>query len=335
MSSNSRRLDSTTPTSLSDFLFGVQPVEIRDNDGFKLFGTNSVKLGGAPWSKLTSCQKVGRSLKVFGASLCCMSCCPLNCCFGLIVYVKLMFCGTKGQQGTVHMLIHDFIFASPGQHLEVREIDNMSSDVIIPQSFVESGRLNMHTPISLRRSLQGTIDFEMEFGKFSQRVGGDSAEHPRYFLNGGVFPADPALEYTIWTSPARQSSAWGALTVLNEYVDLACCCLLQSSVVLPEDGVLGYITLLQAQNDNFFQRPGGAYYHLTDKKHGEAGVANAEISDPAEQREAEGKVLLRHDHPMASYFGDNDDIDAYIFQEDVAKSCGLVVVHQYRTVVAS
>lgn len=232
------------------------------------------------------------------------------------------------------MLCCDMLRGNPGKHLQVNEVDALNSDVIIPKDFVTTTKqLNMHAPSSLRRSIQATLDFEMDFGKFADQITNDDDDKPRYYLNGGIYPADPSLEYTIWTTPAKRTGSWGAVTVVNDYVDTTCCCLRQLSTEIPANGVLGYVTLLQASNEEFFKHD--IDYHLTKAKHGEAGTANAVITDPAEQNLAEKKILFRHDHPFSHCFGNNDEIDAYIFPKATVDACGLKVVHRYRVIVPS
>jgi len=270
----------------------LAPLAVRDADDFKLYDHNSVKLAGAPWETLNCSQRFVRAIKAFFCGICCIACCSIECCCGAIIWLKMSIWASRGQNGSCHMILCDLIRGSPGKHLEVKDVDDVNSDVIIPSDFVSptSRQLKLHSPSSLRRSIQPSIDFEMEFGRYSGKIMRDDSEKPVYFLNGGVNPADSSLEYAVWTTPAKKTVSWGALTVVNDYVDTGCCCLRQHSTELPADGVLGYITVLQITNEMFLNQA-DAYYHITKAKHGELGMANATIEDPVEQRLAENKIL--------------------------------------------
>eukprot|EP00536_Pseudo-nitzschia_multiseries_P012247 jgi/Psemu1/308938/fgenesh1_kg.458_\ len=231
---------------------------------------------------------------------------------------------TDNQIKSAKVLGLERYWRAPGKLLEVRETMDGSSDIIIPDDFLneENGEtLDSCKHLSLRKSLECTVQDDLRKGPFGTKIENDSDnDRPHYLLHGWTGPYDPSGD-ELWCTHAR-TATWAAIyswsvwlptgnwTKWSQAIDLG---------TAPE--VLGYIYLFGVGNPDFYNEPRIAR------------IGALSGNSPDHTLETENKVFARYNYRQTKYLGDfpKGDPDAFVFKgERVLREANLQLLHQYR-----
>jgi len=224
----------------------------------------------------------------------------------------------------------DFCCQDAPVDLEVQRQDNTTSDVVVPESFMDSSGQLMNTAfgVSLRRSLQEAVQQDLEAGPLGSEIAGDDPQAPRYFLSGQPTGFDLAPEDEVWTAHASQTF-WPSCVAFADELMVCSQQIRLSPTASKDDRVLGVIVLLKVTDPTFYSSDnGGGIYHY------DGDVLPFCLWCPCCQLNR-GKVFARHNYILTECFAGNQATgvaDAYIFKFGAAQKAGLEVAHTYRII---
>jgi hypothetical protein len=224
----------------------------------------------------------------------------------------------------------DFCCQDEPVDLEVQRQDDATSDIMVPESFIDgSGRwMSTALGVSLRRSLQEAVQQDLEAGQFGSEIAGDDPQAPRYFLSGQPTGFDLAAEDEVWTAHASQTF-WPSCTAFAD--ELAVCShkIRLSPTASRDERVVGKILLLKVTDPTLYSNEnGGGIYHY------DGDVLPFCLWCPCCQLNR-GKVFARHNYFLTECFAGNQATgvaDAYIFKFGAAQKAGLEIAHTYRII---
>jgi len=222
-------------------------------------------------------------------------------------------------------------YKAPGMRFDTKKKDESSTDIFIPASMVDDAgclRTCGSLGISLRKSLEHTVDSSIREGPYSKQIAADTnVDRPRYLLNGSLYNYDPSYD-EVWASPGR-ACQWPAVYCWSGHLpgegpmvtEIFCC-----SDKIPMDSlpdVLGYIYLLEASNPKYYEG---------DRVQKVGFTPNCPEVTP----ENEGKLFARYGYLDAYNFGnmktDGSEPDAYIFKAKALEEADMKLLHTYRII---
>lgn len=273
-----------------------------------------------------------------------------------------------GQLGSCAELFMDHAFNGPGRFLQVKQVDEKNSDLIIPKSWVVKGStcINCHQGHSLRRSIEMTMQKVLAERPDGAEILTYEPDRPRYFCNGEDSACDPSNppakprlipdEPEIWTGEGHVTS-WPAVRIACHVADPSH--FTPNSLPLDSDGVVGYYTLLELPDMSYWDR--AELYRLDAAKLLKDTMKEMSFSSPTpeqikqfmkvanadpyeENPDAKGKIIQRSSYLMFLYHDEDlggwgnfksDEPDSYIFRGDAIQQSGLRPLHTYRVIVPS
>jgi len=214
--------------------------------------------------------------------------------------------------------------------LQIQRRDEKSSDVMVPDSLISKSGSWMNTSwgVSLRRSLQHSIQRDLEQGCYATEIANDDPRAPFYFLSGQPTTFDLAKESEVWTSHASNTFWSTALAYVDE---LKCCSqkIELSDQENTDDNVVGLILLLKVTDSTFYSEAnGGGVY---DYDGADCPLCTWCLCCQLNR----GKVFARHNYCFTEYCGGDAPTgiaDAFIFRFGAKERAGLEIAHVYRVI---
>ena len=216
---------------------------------------------------------------------------------------------------------------APGKLLEVQRSPSAqdTSDVIFDSSFLDNSKRNIRLmgTHSVRRSVQMTIQAELESGKYGPILQGDTHK-PTYFVTGQAVKEMDCNEVWAHRAPFCTQGAWFCFSERAPAYNFQMRIPLQNG-----DGeldVLGYVLLLKVKDSNYQMK----VYDDTELEKKYRGFYSEELSALAKR----DKLVLARENfafPTGS-FGNipENEPDAYIFLEPAIKGTELTIAHTFR-----
>jgi hypothetical protein len=202
--------------------------------------------------------------------------------------------------------------------------------VIIPDSLISKSGSWMNTSwgVSLRRSLEHSIQRDLQNGCYAAEIAKDDPQAPLYFLSGQPAGFDLANEKEVWTSHASNTFWSTALAYVDE---LKCCSqkIKLTNQTNPDDNVIGLIFLLKVADPTFYlEDNGGGIYHYDGA---DCPLCTSCLCCQLNR----GKIFARHNYCFTEYCGDDAPTgmaDAFIFRFGAKEKAGLEIAHVYRII---
>lgn len=265
--------------------------------------------------------------KVVCVFIVCIILSPLILLFVIFaVAFALCFPLSPAQAGALKIFTFEPLYKAPGAKLKLKASGPDTSDIIIPDEFVDSnGLLNCcgGTGVSLRKSIEFTVEEHIRSGPYGAKVASDTnVDEPQYHLNGGTFSWDPTYQER-WTSSARYCT-WPAIYCWSSYLPegMGCSGLSQAGDLEEAPEVLGYIDFFEIGNPKFYE---------TDRI---VEVGGGTVNCPEITPENEGKIFARYHYQKTNEFGNHPNDfsvpDAYIFKGKTVKDAQFKILHRYR-----